>query len=266
MSMRRRLREGLVGAWCPAITRASGLVLPDLSDARHSGRLANFTESAAYTALQGFASLQFVKASSTSVILPSSVADLKGDMSASWWFTAGVLTGNSANHVFGFYDGSSGFGGWALDMSGSPAITRGLGFWDGSAWRNTTTNIWQVGVFTHAAVSLTGGSLRVFMNGVLVDTVTGVLSTNRSHTGEKRLGSRAVSTSSHIDGILNDMRLWQRPISGEEAKALYEYGPGYGLRPEPKRVYFGGALAPPPTTFKPYWRQSPQLSTAGVIG
>jgi hypothetical protein len=29
-------------------------------------------------------------------------------------------------------------------------------------------------------------------------------------------------------------------------------------------VSFGGA--PPPTTFKPYWRQTPQLSTAGVIG
>jgi hypothetical protein len=29
-------------------------------------------------------------------------------------------------------------------------------------------------------------------------------------------------------------------------------------------VSFGGA--PPPATFKPYWRQSPQLSTAGVIG
>jgi hypothetical protein len=59
--------------------------------------------------------------------------------------------------------------------------------------------------------------------------------------------------------------IWNRALTRNEISEI-SADPFAMFRPR-QRSYFYAALAEPPTpTFKPYWRQTPQLSTAGVIG
>jgi hypothetical protein len=130
-------------------------------------------------------------------------------------------------------------------------------------------NIWQM-----VTMRDTGPFNEFYRNGRLLarsDTVLGARSTDSARFA---IGSGSwwlLSSLLSHQGQLAMAGVWAEPLTEKQILALYNGG--RGLRYDDlnvrsrQRSYFYAALAEPPTpTFKPYWRQSPQLSTAGVIG
>jgi hypothetical protein len=260
MSMRRRLREGLVAAWSPAVSRATGLSLLDLSgNGRHAPAI-NVTPSTQYLGLKSYDAFYRSTSAQDGVFRATNLPPISVEFSFVVFAETSQTTDNRNLFCLGVSNNTNPFFGVGSNATNTLFYANGM--------TNITiaepTN--EINTFVFAQDSET--RRRAYLN--TSETVDTTSLTGRTFTQANFFHFASNGSSVNFDrwqGYGLDFRIYRRALSAEEVKALHEYGPGYGLRPEPTRVYFGGALAEPPTpTFKPYWRQSPQLSTAGVIG
>jgi hypothetical protein len=109
-----------------------------------------------------------------------------------------------------------------------------------------------------------GGTISTFIDGELeanASIVGGAITLNTTSIGALRRSSVGL----HYTGLVDDPRIYDRGLSIVEMQQIY-HDPWAIYRPRQRSYFYAATAEPPPTTFKPYWRQSPQLSTAGVIG
>ena len=82
---------------------------------------------------------------------------------------------------------------------------------------------YTVGEWQHVSFVYDGSSIRSYVNGVLKDTVSKTLSTVDSGSGSIGSGNYTASYK-YFDGSIEDVRVYNRALSGEEIVQLYDTG------------------------------------------
>jgi RHS repeat-associated protein len=85
----------------------------------------------------------------------------------------------------------------------------------------TVTNIWSVGVWRHISMTYDGVTARIYVDGTLVTTTNKAWNTvlTRAYIG------RHVTNNNYWNGNVDDVRLYDRVLSGLEVQALASAGP-----------------------------------------
>jgi len=209
------LWRGCVGAWCPALG-PSGLTLRDNSGYGNHGTLTNMDPPTDWVVSGGKYALDFDN-SDDRVVIPDSVKDLTADMTVSAWAKSPTPAASNDNHMFGFYGTTSPFSGWGFNFGNSLGTRRGLRFYDGIAWRNSSADVWSENTWTHAAATIVGTSLTFFINGAIAGTAT-VSNANRTWTGRKDIGG--AGGTNLFSGTLDSLAIYERALSASEIMLL----------------------------------------------
>src|SRR2546430_15118151 len=97
---------------------------------------------------------------------------------------------------------------------------------DGQLQHIRVNNALQVGVFQHIAGSYDGSVMRLYLDGVEVGSlpITG--------TVDGGFGALFSSTAETMDGVLDEIQVFDRALTASEIRAIFEAGPaGGGKKP-----------------------------------
>ena len=154
----------------------------------------------------------------------SPVVTITGNMSIAAWVNMD-LTGDTYQRVVGKSTGSSGAGGYALYIhtDGQPRVAFG-----GTQTTTAATGLITASTWHHVAGTWDGSTARVYVDGVLVDSLTSG-SGPGSSTADLHIGADpAFSGTRDFKGLLDEVAIWSRTLSASEIKAAYLMGSGAG--------------------------------------
>lgn len=226
------LRQGLVGAWCPSLG-ASGLTLIDRSGyGRHaafvapsSGQFVGSTRgiAVAFNGSTQYAQTTIASGFSSSFTFAAWVNASNVTLSGNNGQVGGVIVSNVASYTnywanLGLYQGKWNmalFNGTNNPVAQDPA--------------SAIANVW-----THIAGNRGVGTVRCFVNGQQVASVTDTTSTVPVY-GSLQIGAQS-SPPRFTPCQIADARAWSRALSPAEILTLYLRGPGVGLQPLPDRA------------------------------
>ena len=113
------------------------------------------------------------------------------------------------NYSLGF-NGTNGTGSYDGKING--------GFWDGS-WRLTAGFTPTVGVWYHTAVTYNGTTIIQYLNGAQQSTLS--YAATPTGSGSSSLIMRRWDTANYLDGVLPQLRLYNRALSATEIVQNY---------------------------------------------
>lgn len=238
------LNRGLVSWWLPLPGRGAGRTLFDVAG-RNNGTLTNGATWA--SGPNGNRAVSF-DGTDDYVNVGSAIATA-GDLTASCWVYPTANPGSFSYKVlFGFYNTTSPFTGWGLARGGPTATpANGLGFWDGTAWRNLGAD-WTLNAWQHLAVVATSSVATLYVNGVPASSPA--CSARGSYTGVKTFGSQSNGAAQFLTGAAVDQRIHNRALYASEVRELYQQSrkgyPDLLRRASPRAWRFG--VADTPTT------------------
>ncbi|MBI3588223.1 LamG domain-containing protein [Candidatus Micrarchaeota archaeon] len=136
------------------------------------------------------------------------------------WINPRVVTGS--NHVILTKEGVSGtFTGYFLYQQSAEVYT---GFGDGAAFKSQTTtssplraNAWQ-----QVVVTWNGSQISTYVNGTVVQT--SVLTLNPATNGQNLVIGQNDANGAFFDGLVDDVKIWNRSLSADEVVHLYNSG------------------------------------------
>jgi hypothetical protein len=224
------LKDGLVGHWTfDGEDVTTNLVVDSSGYANHGG----FSGDATTTFLVSGKIGQSIEldGSDEFVKVPDSASlDLTDDRFtfAAWIYphTFGHIgQGRIIDHCGG--SGTAG-NGWTFQLAESVfGITNGLAFqgtYDGNNDLMSEDNIISISTWQHVALSYDGSNFIYYVDG----ETAGVRATTTLDIGDEscpiRIGIRADDTHRDFDGRIDDVRVYERGLSGAEIKRLYQLG------------------------------------------
>jgi hypothetical protein len=122
-------------------------------------------------------------------------------------------------------NGSIPAGHLAFFIGGIAGLPSDYGGWvDGGG--DVPTNVW-----THCALSYDGAAARVYVNGVLTRSISGLSGTPSATSGPFKIGSRGTSQVNaaplvRFNGLIDEVSLYSRSLSAAEVQAIYNAGSG----------------------------------------
>lgn len=229
-------RQGLVGAWCPSVSGSDGYILRDLSGmGSHAVFQSGISPTTAWQASSGYVSVKYPSAVNGWLIADSTILAGSAVSSVLCWFS---FTTYKINNTLisispSSYDSSQ------LDIY--PGDTSG-----GNGLRIT----WSTNqVDRNDSVPLNDGNLHllvlsnesdashsVYLDGSLVNSFT-TSRTLPATTSKVYMGGANWGSGSQGNYFMFDTRIYNRALTFGEAMAMYNGGPGYGLRPKRERRY-----------------------------
>ncbi len=219
------LEQGLVGHWTfdgkdTNWTSATAGTALDRSGNGNTGTLTSMNRSTSIDggvlgqALIFDGSSDYVDMGAT----PSSL-NLTGSLSVSAWIKPDTFGGGDRGRIVD--SGGAGTDGFAFnvdDFNGTDA----LGFFPGTGPLTSNNSVITLGVWQHVAVSYNGTTATFYVNGVSVGSDTG--SPPLSTSANFLIGDRAVNNDRQFDGLIDDVRVYNRALTAEEVKQLYQLG------------------------------------------
>jgi hypothetical protein len=148
--------------------------------------------------------------------------NLTGSLSIGCWFRT---TTTAERYIYGGLNQSVPAQGYALSMN-----TGLLRFWDGAAWRTTGLNetfndgAWHLGVATYETGS-PNGTVNLYIDGFLVETLTNAASSLTSNTTAKAIGA-ASSGTAQWDGGLQHVFIVNGVLTQTDITTLWRNGRG----------------------------------------
>lgn len=128
-------------------------------------------------------------------------------------FTADTLGGGSAGRIVDK-------GAWWLGLAAGPRLEFGVLNDPGGTTRSTAGSI-VLGAACHVVVSFDAYGRRIFVNGEdITDSGGSLTRLPPTSIAALRIGNRSGATDRAFDGRISDLRLYARPISLQEAKAM----------------------------------------------
>ncbi len=220
----------VVGYW--RFDRTSGSVL-DYSGIGNDG-----TNNGATRGVQGVFgtdAFQFDAASNEYVTVPdNSSLNLTSEITASTWVNLDSLGSGKRHGIIakgsGFGSGSAAYGPYMLGYLADTGENRFYwDVWDDSYTRSSTStsaNVFNAtGSWYHVTGTYNGTHHRLYVNGNLVDTSSGI---GEMHAAARDLyvgNTHTTSENTHMDGTIDEPMLFDRALTADEVSALYLYGP-----------------------------------------
>lgn len=141
------------------------------------------------------------------------------------WINPEALNGTTPT-IFSSDGGANGDG-YSLRLSSTGALEFFADFNGGSDLTVNSTTTLTMGEWYHVAVtwdaSVTATNVRLYLNGSQVgyNTQTDGVGTLDDSANNKRIGNH-VSDVNHFDGIIDDVRLYERELEATDIKAIYD--------------------------------------------
>lgn len=105
-----------------------------------------------------------------------------------------------------------------IDSSTNPCVVGGVA----AAFSPCDSNVWQHFAATY---SRTGGFIKAYVNGVEINQ--NVLTNQLQHSGDLFIGGATVGgDDGGFDGLIDDVRVYNRALSDQEVAQLYQYESG----------------------------------------
>lgn len=188
------------------------------SDSSGNGNTATNVNSTAYSSgkINNGASLVAASSNHFTIADAASVRVVNGWTVSFWIKPTSLVNGYVLNC-------RSGENGWGIgtDTSGHILVYSGSG-----AFGNTTsTATMSTGTWYHVVVDFEGTSTKLYINGSLDSTLSNANITNPNTT--VYMGRKATSADTYQDGILDEVGIWSRALSGAEVTSLYNGGAGF---------------------------------------
>jgi hypothetical protein len=212
------VNDGLIGYW--PMDENSGVALSDRSGYDQTGAFGNpptWTTSSAPLSSSNPSALSFNGTNSFATVPWNSRFDLPGDLTVAFWayraagsstWTRMVGKGTAANAV--------NYGVWTGPAIGYKAYFQQYTAAGGVSIDLTGTTPLAIGTWYHIACTVTGNTVRIYINGVLDATGTRTAVPGMS-TDPLGIGGYG---GSYFNGILDDLRLYNRAIASTEIASL----------------------------------------------
>ena len=273
------LLNGLVGAWCPSLG-ANGTRLLDVSGRNNHGVLTNMDANSDYIPSGGKLALDFDGVNDRVLISDSQALRLTVQ-SACVWFRCGDQ-GAASRSIYQSYSQDTNVAGFAIGINVfNQAVSQnrlscvigkntGVNAVDYGLWYSTATvadSNWHFGV----VIVNPNGSVSFFVDGLSVNS-TLFLGNNMlpvySNLNQVAIGVEKINSGSngkHWNGQLDDIRIYNRPLTATEVRQLYQGGRGYGLKQQRIKV---GYTDPSPNLNKISIRKPKKKNTltTGLVG
>jgi hypothetical protein len=157
--------------------------------------------------------------------IPDSAAlDLNvGEFTLSAWILPTSWGENNQGRIIDHGGGSGGANGWSLHLEnkvsrGSPQALR-MQINNSSSFNGTSdSGVLVINAWQHVAVTLTGGTMTFYVDGVESGIRTGV-PTPVASGDVVRVGQRTADTKRTFDGNIDEVRIWDRALSAAEIQA-----------------------------------------------
>ena len=186
-----------------------------------SGNTQNGTEVGSPTYAAGYIGTQAISLDGTTgqyISVPNSpTVTITGNMSIAAWVNMD-LTGDGFQRIVGKATGGSGFGGYALyvNTNGQPRVA-----FDGTQTTTAATGLITASTWHHIVGTWDGSTARVYVDGVLVDSLTAG-SGPGSSTADLHIGADpAFPGTRDFKGLLDEVAIWSRTLSDSEIADLY---------------------------------------------
>ena len=147
----------------------------------------------------------------------SPTVTITGNMSIAAWVNMD-LTGDGFQRIVGKATGGSGFGGYALyvNTNGQPRVAFG-----GTQTTTAATGLITASTWHHIVGTWDGSTARVYVDGVLVDSLTAG-SGPGSSTADLHIGADpSFPGTRDFKGLLDEVAIWSRTLSESEIADLY---------------------------------------------
>jgi len=186
-------------------------------------------------------------------VADNSTLDITGDITMSAWVRPTTL--NTYNIVMGKRESGSNNPNYLLSVNGTGTIN--MNFYAGGTVHSYTTSSTPISVnnWYHIVATYDGiSTVKIFVNGVLqaasctTGTCTGAITPNAADFTIGRPGSYAAN---YFTGQIDEVRIYDRPITTSEVTALYNSLQGHMLNMDPASDWVEGA------------RQNPQQKALG---
>lgn len=210
---------GLVGYW--KLDETSGSIAADSSGAQHHGDLLPGVTLANPGRVDEAANFD---GAGYAYINPTQTLDMDDSLAMVAWIQPNsnsaiqhILNKEGEYEIAIFPDGTLR---WALANT-SP----------GWAWHNTGQVV-PFGSWSHVAVVYDRGVVASYVNGAEIDVYYGSGSIGDAHTSQNSLqiGAREAYTNLRFFGLLDDVRLYNRPIGPQEVLDVFDEGNAAGIR------------------------------------
>ena len=218
--MSRNILQGLVGAWCPSLG-PSGYTLLDRSGAGSHGALTNM-DAGAWKGSPGGWALDFDGTNDYVTFGNPPILNTMISMTVAFW----VYHRSSSFFELGKYR-SSGYG---FLIYGAPATgfqfdgRDGGGYLSSGASGAYTQNQWY-----HVVGRKAGNVWSISVNGLQKNsTTTGTGTTAMSNSNPFEIGRLLADSSpeGYLNGLMDDVAIWNRAITAPEMWQLYQLGRG----------------------------------------
>jgi hypothetical protein len=155
------------------------------------------------------------------VTLPNNASlDITSNLTLSAWIKTSSAV--SSMHIIDGYNFNSPFTGYGFNVT-TNCGTGELVFWDGTAWRcNTGSNVID-NVFHHVVARLDGTTLTFFIDGRKSGSDV-TATTISSFSGSRSIGARSGVGAGFFNGLIDDVRIYNRALTSDEIKRLYNLG------------------------------------------
>ena len=213
------LSRGLVGAWCPSVSGSFGFRLPDLSGRRNAGTLTNMDPGTDWVPSGGKLALDFD--GSNDLVIFNQLSLGTTHTTAAWVYLRFPV-------AFDFHgicgDGTNNT--CSLAASGNGVSITNIAYsWSATGVSVTVPDF--IGRWTHIATARIGDRVEFFYNGNSYGSVSGasIPSFNCNRIGQR-------NGTVFTNGIIDDIRIYNRALTPSEIRLLYTGGRGVGLMPE----------------------------------
>lgn len=239
------LKDGLVLAICSSLSSGGGIV-PDLSGRGNHGTLFNM-DATDYPASQYGRALDFDGANDY-VSSPNIILSQDASYTACCWARMPNVTdaerrafletaGSSPTFTVSLAWGNDGFSGRNNKFQAFTETTTDPQVTFATSTTSPLANVWY-----HVAsrVDTATDQISIFVNGIEEASTSFAGLLTKAGSGIN-IGTYRLADSRFMEGMLDDVRLYTRPLLSQEIQTLASE-PGIGLKPERTSVFFGAQL------------------------
>lgn len=233
------LWQGCVGAWCPSVDRSRSTLLTDFSGRGNNGLLTGMDPGTDWVASHGKIALDLDGSGDRIAVAHNAAFNITDSITLCGWVNLRSIDSGRYTALIDKDRSTQ----WSLLASYS-AISQARFICNIGGVRRDAQQLGSsmpVGEWVHLTGSYSPGVARIFLNGILNAEYTSWSGAIGTNTGGMTLGTMSGYESSGINGLTDDLRIYNRALDPSEVAQLASRR-GVAYTPMPRRrVYIMGS-------------------------